>query len=209
MHSERTTAARNRARTELRIQKAVEQLLVRQGFPGLGINAIARAARVDKVLIYRYFGDIEGLLRAVAGNRPLWPSHEDILKRVRLPAGSRNSGALTTARLAAIAEAELDLLTEDPLMLAVLAWSLSKSSPLTRAQLAARDRERRMLFRNPAVGTRPQGRGAPKNGQSPAPYKTVADGLILEILQARAARRAFPAPRARTIAKLIETMSGR
>ena len=32
---------------------------------------------------------------------------------------------------------------------------------------------------------------------------------MLRILQARAARRAFPAPRARTIAKLIETMSGR
>ena len=53
---------RNRADTTQRIVDALEQLLAQQGLPGVGISAIAEKANVSKVLIYRYFGSLEGLL---------------------------------------------------------------------------------------------------------------------------------------------------
>ena len=66
--------ARNRKATEQKIIKAVGNLLARGGFRTFGINAVARQARVDKVLIYRYFGGMPDLLRAYAEAGTYWPT---------------------------------------------------------------------------------------------------------------------------------------
>lgn len=56
---------RDRGATELRILDAAEQILVRDGVSGFGVNAVARAANVGKPLVYRYFGGRDGLLEAL------------------------------------------------------------------------------------------------------------------------------------------------
>ncbi len=61
-------SSRNRAETERRILNAVGQLLAKEGFRGVGVNAIARQAGVDKALIYRYFGGLDPLLDAFAAS---------------------------------------------------------------------------------------------------------------------------------------------
>ena len=53
---------RNRAKTTQRIVDALEEVLAERGLEGVGVNRIAEKANVSKVLIYRYFGGIEGLL---------------------------------------------------------------------------------------------------------------------------------------------------
>jgi AcrR family transcriptional regulator len=58
--------ARDREETKTKILQAVGQVLATSGFQGLGINAIARVAGVDKVLIYRYFKDVPTLLKTFA-----------------------------------------------------------------------------------------------------------------------------------------------
>ena len=70
---------KNRDRTEQKIISAVENLLLQQGFPAVGINAIAREAGCDKVLIYRYFDGLDGLLQRVADNNDLWWSVDEII----------------------------------------------------------------------------------------------------------------------------------
>ena len=45
---------RDKEETKARILAAVGKLLAASGFRQLGINAIAREAQVDKVLIYQY-----------------------------------------------------------------------------------------------------------------------------------------------------------
>src|SRR5271165_6207833 len=62
----RAAAPRDREETRKKILAAMSQLLARKGSRGLGINAIAREAGVDKVLIYRYFGGLPDLYRAFA-----------------------------------------------------------------------------------------------------------------------------------------------
>ncbi len=56
----RTKASRrkSRVRTELAIVRALERLLTKRGFEGLGVNAVAETAGVSKELIYRYFGGL-------------------------------------------------------------------------------------------------------------------------------------------------------
>lgn len=55
--------SRNKEVTKQRLLDAAGRILATQGFAGIGVNALAREAGVDKVLIYRYFGDLDGLLR--------------------------------------------------------------------------------------------------------------------------------------------------
>lgn len=73
------TRTRDRYTTAARLLKAVETLLTREGFSGLGVNAVAREAGIDKVLIYRYFDGMPGLLRAFAHSDAFWPTVEEIL----------------------------------------------------------------------------------------------------------------------------------
>jgi AcrR family transcriptional regulator len=53
-------------KTRLKILKAAGRLLAEEGFESLGVNRIAAEAGVGKPLIYRYFGDLEGLVAALA-----------------------------------------------------------------------------------------------------------------------------------------------
>lgn len=52
--------------SEIRLIESVNSIVEEEGFAKLGINKIARVAGCDKVLIYRYFGGIEGLVTAWA-----------------------------------------------------------------------------------------------------------------------------------------------
>ena len=60
--------ARDRERTKARIVDAVCGLLTRSGFRAVGVNAVAEAAGVDKVLIYRYFGEATGGTKSPGGS---------------------------------------------------------------------------------------------------------------------------------------------
>jgi AcrR family transcriptional regulator len=70
---------RNRDATKEKILRAARRILAVNGFRKIGVNAVAREAGVDKVLIYRYFGGIPGLLGELSGDRDFWPSVEDLL----------------------------------------------------------------------------------------------------------------------------------
>lgn len=48
--------------TEKRLFEAVSQIIENDGFTKIGVNRIANQAGCDKVLIYRYFGGLDGLL---------------------------------------------------------------------------------------------------------------------------------------------------
>jgi AcrR family transcriptional regulator len=72
-------AKRDRAETEKQLLSAVGRLLETSGFEDVGVNAIAREAGVDKVLIYRYFGKMPDLLRAFALRGEHWPTDAELL----------------------------------------------------------------------------------------------------------------------------------
>lgn len=55
---------RDRAQTEEKLIEAVGQIIKENGFDQVGINKIANRAGVNKILIYRYFGGLDGLIGA-------------------------------------------------------------------------------------------------------------------------------------------------
>ena len=58
------TSSRDPVRTRERILRAARREFVAKGFAGARVDAIARAAAVNKRMLYHYFGDKEGLYRA-------------------------------------------------------------------------------------------------------------------------------------------------
>lgn len=63
---------KNRQATELLLIKSVSDIIEESGFEGLGINAIAAKAGVAKMLIYRYFNSLDGLIAAYIQQNDYW-----------------------------------------------------------------------------------------------------------------------------------------
>lgn len=55
---------RDRAQTEQKLIDAIGQIIHKEGIDEIGVNRIASRAGVNKILIYRYFGGLDGLMEA-------------------------------------------------------------------------------------------------------------------------------------------------
>jgi AcrR family transcriptional regulator len=124
---------RDRSRTQDSILAAARSVLIEKGFGGWGVNAIARAAGCDKQLIYRYYGGLDGLADALGTQ--IARETEAALANAPPPAVS-NYGEL----VAALIDAQLQVLRAHPVMQRIIAWELSEANGLTRAFAEARSR---------------------------------------------------------------------
>ena len=126
---------RDRPATEARILAAVGTVLAREGFGAVGVNAIAREAGVDKVLIYRYFGGLPELLRVWGASGRFWPPVDELLGHD--PAAFL---ALPDAeRYARFFEHFIDGLRQRPLTLEILAAEVLERNALTAILEAERE----------------------------------------------------------------------
>jgi AcrR family transcriptional regulator len=125
-----TPEPRNRDATRERILSAVGTLLARDGFSSLGVNAVAREAGVDKVLIYRYFGGIEALLDAWGREALATSSATSTPEPSPHDAAGRASAALLGFARAA---------REHPQALEVMRWELVEDNALTRRLAGLRE----------------------------------------------------------------------
>ena len=74
------TNQRNKEQSKQKLIDAVNQIIIRDGFKGIGINAIAKEANLDKVLIYRYFDGLDGLLREFAMQKDFYINISDFIQ---------------------------------------------------------------------------------------------------------------------------------
>lgn len=119
---------KNKEHTKRRILRTVERLLVDEGFSALGINRIATDAGVAKVLIYRYFGDLEGLLNEFVTSEDFWPTREEIID---LPLDDFFAMDLRE-RIKRVMFNFINGLGKRPQTMAILAWEMSGNPALTR-----------------------------------------------------------------------------
>jgi AcrR family transcriptional regulator len=67
---------RDRFATRAAILQSAAELVAVHGVDAVGVNALAQAAGCDKVLIYRYFGGLDGVWEALGAERMVWPRVE-------------------------------------------------------------------------------------------------------------------------------------
>lgn len=126
--------ARDREETKTKILQAVGQVLATSGFQGLGINAIARVAGVDKVLIYRYFEDLPTLLKTFAQSGEYVGSLDRFLAQLgddQLP-DWRSAMVMFVMTYA-------QLLHHNPLSQEIFRWELTEKNELTESLAESRE----------------------------------------------------------------------
>jgi AcrR family transcriptional regulator len=129
---------RDKEHTRKKILEALGRLLSQKGFYEVGINAIAKEAKVSKVLIYRYFGGLSELLRTFAEEGEYWPSNNQLLggeinlRRVTDP--EQISVAILTNYLKEMRRRKL---TQE-----IIRWELTQENDLTRQLTKVREKQR-------------------------------------------------------------------
>ncbi len=127
--------SRNRPRTEARLREAVAVVLAEGGFSALTPSAVAKQAGVDKMLIYRYFGGLDGLVEAVANGPDFFPSFDEICGGD--PAALR--AWPVAERAAAMLDTYAHLLMARPMVLELMVWELVERNELTAIMETARE----------------------------------------------------------------------
>ncbi len=149
---------RDRAATEARILAAVGEVLARDGFGGIGVNAVAKQAGVDKVLIYRYFGGLPELLKTWGQSGRFWPGIDELL-------GDDAAAFLAlpvAERYARFMEHFIDGLRARPLTLEILAAEVLERNALTAILEAEREawgEQAARLLGGPGFARRPELQG--------------------------------------------------
>ena len=118
---------RNREVTEQKLIRAVGSILMRDGHAGLGVNAVAREACVDKVLIYRYFGGLTQLVERFGRTADFWPSEEELVGGDL----ARLQALPPKARYAEFVRSYVRAIRSRPLLREVLVWDAVEKSELT------------------------------------------------------------------------------
>jgi AcrR family transcriptional regulator len=126
---------RGKEETKERILRAVGKLLAESGFKQLGINAIAREAGVDKVLIYRYFENLPSLLQAFGQESDYWITAEELFAQPNIASAS----SLADCMMQIFAAIHQDL-QQHPISQEILRWELLEANELTHELATLRDR---------------------------------------------------------------------
>jgi AcrR family transcriptional regulator len=127
--------ARDKEETKARILAAVGKLLAESGFKQLGVNAIARAAGVDKVLIYRYFEDLPTLLQTFGKEGNYWLTVEKLVGDE-----STTEAEFLDEWMHLLLVRFLRDLQQRPITQEILRWELLEGNELTQELAQVRDR---------------------------------------------------------------------
>lgn len=149
---------KNRQQTERRLIDAVGSIIRTQGYTGLGVNAIAKEAKVNKKLIYRYFDNVERLIETYVIEKDYWLSFNNkILSQIDLK-DKKNS---IIDNYVSILEKQFDFFWNEDEMQKIILWEISESTALLDSVSKVREEYGNALlalsdpyFKNSAVSMR-------------------------------------------------------
>ncbi len=118
--------AKNKEETKAKILEAVESIILKEGFAALGINLIAKEAAVDKVLIYRYFTNLNGLLKEFIKGKDYFSNVNNIDLLIE-KAGQNELKII----IKSILIEQLKYLLNNKILQEILIWELSNKNEIT------------------------------------------------------------------------------
>lgn len=128
---------RNKDSTKQKLIDAVGQIILAQGFQSIGINSVARTAGVDKVLIYRYFGSLNGLLEAYVRQQDFFSRLDQLFgAEVEITDKAAFSGLSKTLFIE-----QLRTASQNTALRQILLWELTERNPVTDAIARAREQQ--------------------------------------------------------------------
>ena len=113
---------RNKERTKENLITALGEILKKDGFSGLSISRVAEEAKVDRRLIYEYFGGLEGLVKEYLNNNDYWNIRTEEISGIIESSKADNGKALAYQVL----ENQFDSLIGNEEMRRIITWGLSE-----------------------------------------------------------------------------------
>lgn len=115
MKAKSPAGERDREATEKRLLDTIGRMIAEDGFEKIGVNAIAAQSGVSKILIYRYFGSVEGLMTAYIRQHDFWLNFPlEMPDREDLPAFLKN-----------MFQGQIEQLRSNPTLKRLYRWELS------------------------------------------------------------------------------------
>ena len=127
--------SRNKEQSRQKLIDAVGTIILRDGFKSIGINSVATEANLDKVLIYRYFDGLDGLLREFAKRKDFYINISDLILDEIENARAEDLKEL----IIKILVSQLRGLRENRALQELMVWEILERNELTIA--IAKDRE--------------------------------------------------------------------
>lgn len=127
--------SRNKEQSRQKLIDAVGTIILRDGFKAVGINSVAKEAALDKVLIYRYFDGLDGLLREFAKRKDFYINISDFILDEIKNAREEDLQDL----IIKILVSQLRGLRENQVLQELMLWEMMERNELTIA--IAKDRE--------------------------------------------------------------------
>ena len=120
MKTKTTPIERDRETTERRLLDTIGQMITESGFEKIGINAVASQSGVSKILIYRYFGSVEGLMAAYIRQHDFWINFpQELPDRSQLPTFLKN-----------MFKEQIEQLRSNPTLKRLYRWELSSDNAI-------------------------------------------------------------------------------
>ena len=120
MKKQENKVEKDRKATENRLLDTIGQMIAEDGFEKTGINSVATKSGVSKVLIYRYFGSVEGLMTAYIQRHDFW---------LNLPYEMPAKEHLSTF-LKSMFRLQIEQLRKDPILKRLYRWELSSTNEM-------------------------------------------------------------------------------
>lgn len=121
---------RNRVETERKILDAVGCIVETDGFEKVGINAVAKKAGIAKMLIYRYFTSIDGLLAAYIKLNDYW---------LNIPLDIALDKESLIPFVVQVYKSQIMQLRDSVVMRRLLRWELGNDNPIIAAIRSQRE----------------------------------------------------------------------
>lgn len=120
MKTKTTPIERDRETTERRLLDTIGQMITESGFEKIGINAVSSQSGVSKILIYRYFGSVEGLMAAYIRQHDFWINFpQELPDRSQLPTFLKN-----------MFKEQIEQLRSNPTLKRLYRWELSSDNAI-------------------------------------------------------------------------------
>lgn len=119
---------RNKERTKVNLVKALGKILKKDGFSGLSITRVADVAKVDRRLIYDYFGGLEGVVKEYLNSNDYWNIQPEQVSEI-VETSRADAGKSLAYR---VLENQFDSLINSEEMRRIITWGLSEKLPVLK-----------------------------------------------------------------------------
>ncbi len=128
MRKEHKGKVYDKERTKARLIAAVRKIVVKEGFQQIRINKVERISKVSKKMIYEYFGDLQGLIKAYLDQVDFWKIEEQKMENdpvgIIPPVDQELMGALLIG--------DFEYLYNSLEMQKIILWSISEKNKSLR-----------------------------------------------------------------------------